>query len=84
MLSSYLMYKMAFKKDTWGAPEGLSRLSIQLWISGLVMISQFMSSSSTSGSVLTAWSLLGILALPLSSPPPAHILSLKINKLKDT
>ena len=34
------------------------------------MISQFMSSSLTLGSVLMARSLLGILCLPLSAPPP--------------
>ena len=47
-----------------------------------VMISQFVNSSPLSGSVLTAQSLLGILCLPLSAPPPTpHTLSLaKINK----
>ena len=54
-----------------GVSGCLSRLSIRLLISVQVMISWFVSSSPSSGSGLTAWSLLGILALPLS---------LKINK----
>ena len=41
-----------------------------------------MGSSPTSGSVLTAWSLLGILSLPLSLPSPPCALSLSQNKLK--
>ena len=42
-----------------------------------VVISRFMGLSPTSGSVLTAQSLLGILSLPLASHPfPAHVLSL--------
>ena len=69
----------------WGAAEWLSQLSIRLLISAQVMISCFMSSSPTSGSALTAWSLLGILCLPLSvsaSPPVmcVYSFSLKINK----
>ena len=59
--------------------------SVKCWISAQVMISQFMSSSPTSGSVLTVWSLPGILLLPLSLPLPHSCscclsLSLKINK----
>ena len=56
-------------------------------ISAQVTISQFVSSSSTSGSVLTVLSLLGILCPPLSLLLPhlcARSLSLKINKLKNT
>ena len=66
------------KERALGAPGWLSRLSIQLLISSHVMISQFTSSSSTSGSVLTAGSLLGILCLPLSLPLPYLSLSLKL------
>ena len=46
-------------------------LSVQVLISGQVMISQLMISSPTSDSVLTAQSLLGILSPrpPLSAPP---------------
>ena len=43
-----------------------------------VMISRFMSSSPASGCVLTAWSLLPILCLPLSLPLP-HSLSLSLS-----
>ena len=62
-----------------GAPQWLSWLSVQLLISTQVVISQFLSLSSTSGSALTAWSLLGILPL-LSLPLPCacahvHVLS---------
>ena len=47
-----------------------------------VVISQFVSSSLASGSVLTARSLLGILSVSLClCPSPACMLSLKINKL---
>ena len=53
--------------------------------SAQVMISRFVGSSPTAGSVLTAraWSLLRIPCLPLSlSLPPAHVLS-KINIFKN-
>ena len=46
--------------------------------SAQIAISQFVSSSPTSGSVLTAWSLLQILCLPLSLPLPAHAFSLAL------
>ena len=70
-------------KTRTGAPGWLSRLSIGFLTSAQAMISQFLSSRPASGSVLTAWSLLGILSL---SVPPlvalSHSLALKINKLK--
>ena len=50
-----------------GAPVWLSTLSIQLLVSSQVMISQFVSSNSTLGSVLTVQNLLGILSLPSSA-----------------
>ena len=55
-------------KDNWGlgVPGGLRRLSVRPSISAQVTISRFMRSSPRSDSVLTAWSLLGILSLPLS------------------
>ena len=49
-----------------GMPGWLSWLSIWLLLLAQVVISLFMSSSPTSGSVLTVWSLLGILSLSLS------------------
>ena len=49
-------------------PGWLSHLSVQLLILAQVMLSPFMRSSPTSGSVLTAWSCLGF-SLPLSAPP---------------
>ena len=55
-------------------PGWHSRLSV--WL----LISRFLSSSSTLGSVLMVWSLLEILSLLLSAPP--SVCSLKINKLK--
>ena len=51
-----------------GAPGWLSQLSVRLLISVQVMISRFVELSPASGSVLTVWSLLGILSLPLSLP----------------
>ena len=57
-------------------------LSVHLLISAQVAISPFVSSSPSSGSVLTAQSLLGILSLSLC-PSPAYAFSLsRINKLK--
>ena len=50
----------------FGAPGWLSWLGVQLLVLAQVMISQFVSSSPASGSVLMAQSLLGILSLPLS------------------
>uniref|UniRef100_A0A8C9M7V4 Amino acid transporter heavy chain SLC3A2 n=1 Tax=Panthera tigris altaica TaxID=74533 RepID=A0A8C9M7V4_PANTA len=59
------------KNLVFGAPRWLSRLSNQHLISLQVMISWFMSLIPMSGSVLTAWNLLGILILLLSlSAPP--------------
>ena len=71
-------FKRPWILGTWVAQLG--RL-----VSAQVMISQFVSSSPTSGSALTAWNLLGILSLPLSlSAPPllthTHSLSLSQNK----
>ena len=71
-----------------GSPGWLSWLSDQLLTYAQVMISWFMSSSPELGSVLTAWSLLGILSLPLSAPPslsaspqlvPVHVHSLSLS-----
>ena len=53
------------------SPGWLSQLSVgRLLISAQVMISRFVASSPVSGSMLTAWSLLGILSFPFSVPPP--------------
>ena len=60
------------------APGWPSGLSIWLLILAQVMISQLVSSSPASSSVLIAWSLLGIHSLPLSAPPCSC--SIKINK----
>ena len=65
-----------------GAPGCLSRLRVQLLPLAQVMTSLFVSSNPTSGSVLTVWSLLQILSLPLSLPLPCLCslsLFLKIN-----
>ena len=71
---------------SYRAPEWLSRFNVCLLVSAQVIISQFMSLSPSSGSVLIAWSLLGILSLSLSlCPSPTHTvsISLKINKLEE-
>ena len=71
--------KYMFKKmHRIGAPGWLSWFSIRLLILARVMISQFVGLSPMSGSVLSMWSLLGILCLP--APPPLalmYALSLK-------
>ena len=55
---------------TTGAPKWLNLLSVQHLLSTQVMISWSVRSSPSSGSVQTAWSLFGILSLPLSLTPP--------------
>ena len=68
-LSSHLSHCI---KGYFGAPGGLSQLSIQLLILAQVMISRFMNSSPVLGSVLTVQSLLGILSPSLCLyPSPA-------------
>ena len=66
---------MFFKIASKGAPGWLSQLRVRLLISAPVVISRSMRSSPASGSVLTAWSLLGIF--------PPRPLS-KTNKVKKT
>ena len=56
----------------------LSWLSVRLLVSAWVMISWFVGSSPVLGSTLTAWSLSGILFLPLSLSL-SSALFLKIN-----
>ena len=66
-----------------GVPGWLSRSSVQLLVSGQVMISRFVGSSSASGSALTGWSLLRILSPLLSlslSLPGLCCLCLSQNK----
>ena len=64
------MKKGQIKKHSHlGAPGWLSWLSVQLLVLAQVVISRFVSSSPTLGSMLTAQSLLGILSFPLSAPP---------------
>ena len=60
-----------------GAPRWLSQLSVQLLVLAQVMISQFMSLSPVSGSVLMACSLLG---MPALSAPTPLILSVSLSK----
>ena len=64
-----------------GAPGWLSQLSVQLSISAQVMISRFVGLSPTSGPVLIAPSLLGILS-PSLSVPPLLTLSLSLSPSK--
>ena len=57
---------------------------VELPTSAWVLISQFVSSSPTSGSLLSVWSPLQILCPPISAPPPlarARSLSLSLSKL---
>ena len=57
-------------------PGGLSRLSVRLLVSAQVMISRSAGSSPVLGSVLTAWTLPGILSPSLSlCPSPTSTLS---------
>ena len=58
-------------------PGWLSQLDVRLLVSAQVMISQFVGLSPASGSVLTAWDLLGILSL---SAAPSLMFSLSQNK----
>ena len=59
------------RKRFLGCLGWLGGLSDRLLISARITIVRFMSSSpESSGSGLTAWSLLGILSLPLSPCPP--------------
>ena len=62
------------KKSFLGAPGWLKWLSVGLLVLAPVMISQFVSSSPTSGSALTVGSLPGILS-PLPSLPLPSLLS---------
>ena len=74
------MQGVGAERNSHWAPGWLSKLNVELLISAQVMISQFMSLSPTSGSVLTVWSLLGILFLSLSlSPPPSVSLSVSLS-----
>ena len=55
----------------------LSWFSVRLLVSAQVLISWFVSLSSSWGSVLAVWGLVGVLSLPLSPPlPHAQYLSL--------
>ena len=73
------------ENTTTGARGWLCQLSVPLLMLAQVVIPRLVGSSPASGSVLTAWSLLGIFSLSLSlCPSPGHTLSLsvslKINK----
>ena len=59
-------YYQKTNRGAWVA-QSVKRLTLTL---AQVMISQSVGLSSTLGSVLTAWGLLGILSLPISAPPP--------------
>ena len=83
--SHYRQLNLHLKSLSFGARGWPSGLHVRLLVSAQVMISQFVSLSPTSGSVLTARGLPVVLSLPLSlCPSPAHSLSLslKINKLE--
>ena len=59
-------------------------VKISFLVSAQIMISRFVSLSTTSGSVLSVWSLLEILSLPLSlslCPSAAHSLCLSLSKI---
>ena len=82
-LKFYIHDNISPLKSLLGVPGQLIQLSVQLLVSAQVMISWFVGSSSTLDSVLTVQSLLRILSLPLSAPPPFVLslsVSLKINK----
>ena len=69
------------KKKKEGVPGLLNQLSLPLLVSDQIMISWFVSVSPASGSVLTVWSLFGILFLPFSLSLPCS-LSLCLSKIK--
>ena len=59
-------------------------MSVQLLILAQVMISRFVSSSPTGGSVQKVWNLLGMLSLSLSlSAPPPLMLSVSLSQNKE-
>ena len=64
-LPEFHLLQKAYVNLQPGAPRWLSRLSVQLLVPTQVMISWYVGSSSMLASVPTAWSLLGILSLPL-------------------
>ena len=71
------------RKTKSGAPGCLSQLNVYLLILPQVMTSQFVGSSPMLGSVLEAWSPLGILSLPLSLSlllPHSHCVCFSQNK----
>ena len=84
------MDPMLKEGEKQGTPGWLSQLSVRLLVSAQVMSSQLRSSSSESGSVLTVWSLLGMLSLSLSLslsltlPTWTVFISLEINKPRKT
>ena len=61
-----------------------SSVGVQLLISAQVMVSRFVRSSPASGSMLTAWSLLGILSVPLSLCPSLARIFLFLSQNKQT
>ena len=78
------MQGVGAERNSHWAPGWLSKLNVELLISAQVMISQFMSLSPTSGSVLTVWGLLGILSFSFSlslslSPPLSLSVSLSVS-----
>ena len=76
-LKNSLFLKINVFGGTWVAQ------SVECWTLAQVMISQFLSSSPTSASLLAAWRLLQIICPPLFLPLPcSHTLSLKTNKQK--
>ena len=68
-----------YKNEHPGVPGWLRQLSIRLLTSAHVMISQLVSSSSASRSVLTAWSRLGFLSL-LPTRACVHACALSLSK----
>ena len=72
------------KKKSWhgGALGWLSWLSGQFLVLAQVMISLLVNWRPSSGSMLTVWSLLGILSPSSFCPSPAHALSLALKRKK--
>ena len=66
-------FNLSWKVMGLGVPGWFGRLSVRLLISAQVMISWFVGLSPASGSVMIAWSLLGILSLPLFLPLPPSV-----------
>ena len=81
---SHICLENNYTRDTWVA-HLVKHLTLDFGSGHDLMISRFMSSSSMLGSILTTWSLFGILSLSLSlcsSSAHTHALTLSLSLSK--